>query len=100
MCAMKEYNLHSDSAKSKQISRLFGKEIALLSSLKHPNIVPYYGAEAVGDILYVYYEYISGGSIYMILQEYGKLGESAIRSYTQQILAGIAYLHSKSITHG
>ncbi|KAL3653537.1 hypothetical protein CASFOL_003218 [Castilleja foliolosa] len=99
MCAMKEFNLYSDGAKSLQSATLFGKEIALLSRLKHPNIVPYYGSEMVGDNLYIYYEYVSGGSIYMILQQYGKLGETAIRIYTQQILSGLAYLHSKGITH-
>lgn len=53
----------------------------------------------VGDRLYIYLEYVSGGSIHKILQEYGKLGESAIRSYTQQILSGLAYLHAKHTVH-
>ncbi|KAG6383339.1 hypothetical protein SASPL_156928 [Salvia splendens] len=54
-------------------------EIMLLSRLRHPNIVQYYGSETVGDKLYIYLEYVSGGSIHKILQDYGKLGESAIR---------------------
>lgn len=54
----------------------------------------------MGDNFYIYLEYVSSGSIHTILQEYGKLGESAIRNYTQQILAGLAYLHSKNIVHG
>lgn len=53
----------------------------------------------VDDKLYIYLEYVSGGSIYKILQEYGHLGEVAIRSYTQQILSGLAYLHGKSTVH-
>ncbi|KAL0324274.1 UNVERIFIED_CONTAM: Mitogen-activated protein kinase kinase kinase YODA [Sesamum calycinum] len=80
MCAMKE-------------------EISLLSRLRHPNIVQYYGSETVDDKLYIYLEYVSGGSIYKILQEYGQLGEAAIRSYTQQILSGLAYLHAKNTIH-
>lgn len=36
----------------------------------------------------------------MIIELYGRLGESAICNYTRQILSGLAYLHSKSITHG
>lgn len=55
--------------------------------------------EQVGDKLYIYLEYVSGGSIYKLLQEYGQLGELAIRSYTQQILSGLAYLHAKSTVH-
>ncbi|XP_042053148.1 mitogen-activated protein kinase kinase kinase YODA-like isoform X1 [Salvia splendens] len=99
MCAMKEVTLFSDDAKSKESAKQLGQEIMLLSRLRHPNIVQYYGSETVGDKLYIYLEYVSGGSIHKILQDYGKLGESAIRSYTQQILSGLAYLHAKNTVH-
>ncbi|CAA0834359.1 Mitogen-activated protein kinase kinase kinase YODA [Striga hermonthica] len=100
MCAMKEFYLQPDGVKPNQIAMLFRTEIALLSTLKHPNIVSYYGSEMVGGNVYVYSEYVAGGCIQKVLKEYGKLGESAIRIYTQQILLGLAYLHSKYITHG
>ncbi|KAK4480739.1 hypothetical protein RD792_013821 [Penstemon davidsonii] len=99
MCAMKEVTLFADDAKSKESAKQLGQEITLLSRLRHPNIVQYYGSETVGDKLYIYLEYVSGGSIHKILQEYGKLGESAIRSYTQQILSGLAFLHAKNTLH-
>ncbi|KAH6828129.1 Protein kinase superfamily protein [Perilla frutescens var. hirtella] len=99
MCAMKEVTLFSDDAKSKESAKQLGQEIMLLSRLRHPNIVQYYGSETVGDKLYIYLEYVSGGSIHKILQDYGKLGESAIRSYTQQILSGLAFLHAKNTVH-
>ncbi|XP_075502486.1 mitogen-activated protein kinase kinase kinase YODA-like isoform X3 [Primulina tabacum] len=99
MCAMKEVTLFADDAKSKESAKQLGQEIMLLSRLSHPNIVQYYGSESVDDRLYIYLEYVSGGSIRKILQDYGKLGESAIRSYTQQILSGLAYLHAKNTLH-
>ncbi|XP_055821555.1 mitogen-activated protein kinase kinase kinase YODA [Solanum dulcamara] len=99
MCAMKEVTLFSDDAKSRESAQQLGQEISLLSRLRHPNIVQYYGSETVDDKLYIYLEYVSGGSIYKILQEYGQLGELAIQSYTQQILSGLAYLHAKNTVH-
>ncbi|XP_074330919.1 mitogen-activated protein kinase kinase kinase YODA-like [Apium graveolens] len=99
MCAMKEVTLFSDDAKSKESARQLGQEVALLSRLRHPNIVQYLGSEMVDDKLYIYLEYVSGGSIYKLLQEYGKLGETAIQSYTKQILSGLAYLHAKNTLH-
>ncbi|TKY60638.1 Mitogen-activated protein kinase kinase kinase YODA [Spatholobus suberectus] len=99
MCAMKEVTLFSDDAKSSESAQQLGQEIALLSQLRHPNIVQYYGSETVDDKLYVYLEYVSGGSIYKLVQEYGQLGEIAIRNYTRQILLGLAYLHAKNTVH-
>ncbi|KAH7538075.1 hypothetical protein FEM48_Zijuj03G0160600 [Ziziphus jujuba var. spinosa] len=99
MCAMKEVTLFSDDAKSKESAKQLMQEIALLSRLRHPNIVQYYGSETVGDKIYIYLEYVSGGSIYKLLQDYGQFGELAIRSYTQQILSGLAYLHAKNTVH-
>ncbi|KAM7504779.1 hypothetical protein LguiB_003683 [Lonicera macranthoides] len=99
MCAMKEVTLCADDAKSKESAKQLGQEIVLLSRLRHPNIVQYYGSETVDDKLYIYLEYVSGGSIYKLLQEYGQFGELAIRSYTHQILSGLAYLHAKRTLH-
>ncbi|KAJ1411802.1 Protein kinase domain [Sesbania bispinosa] len=99
MCAMKEVTLFSDDAKSRECAQQLGQEIALLSRLRHPNIVQYYGSEEVDDKLYIYLEYVSGGSIYKLVQEYGQLGEIAIRNYTRQILSGLAYLHAKNTVH-
>ncbi|KAJ6374967.1 hypothetical protein OIU77_000024 [Salix suchowensis] len=99
LCAMKEVTLFSDDAKSKESAKQLMQEISLLSRLRHQNIVQYHGSETVGDRLYIYLEYVSGGSIYKLLQEYGQLGELVIRSYTKQILSGLAFLHSKSTVH-
>ncbi|KAL2342744.1 hypothetical protein Fmac_004029 [Flemingia macrophylla] len=99
MCAMKEVTLFQDDARSRESAQQLGQEIALLSGLQHPNIVQYYGSETVDDKLYVYLEYVSGGSIYKLVGEYGQLGEIAIRNYTRQILLGLAYLHAKNTVH-
>ncbi|AQK73377.1 Mitogen-activated protein kinase kinase kinase YODA [Zea mays] len=99
MCAMKEVTLFSDDPKSKESAKQLCQEISLLSRLQHPNIVRYYGSETVDDKLYIYLEYVSGGSIHKLLQEYGQFGEQAICSYTKQILLGLAYLHAKNTVH-
>ncbi|KAF8379537.1 hypothetical protein HHK36_028976 [Tetracentron sinense] len=99
MCAMKEVTLFSDDAKSKESAKQLAQEINLLSRLRHQNIVQYYGSGTVDDKMYIYLEYVSGGSIYKLLQDYGQFGEPVIRSYTQQILSGLAYLHAKNTVH-
>ncbi|KAJ4766369.1 Mitogen activated protein kinase kinase kinase [Rhynchospora pubera] len=99
LCAIKEVNVISDDSNSRESLRQLNQEITLLSSFSHPNIVQYYGSEMVDDTLSVYLEYVSGGSIHKLLQEYGPFKEPVIRNYTAQILSGLAYLHSRDTVH-
>lgn len=51
------------------------------------------------EALSVYLEYVSGGSIHKLLQEYGPFEEPVIRNYTRQIVSGLAYLHGRNVVH-
>jgi len=99
MCAMKEVPLVPDDSKSSESIKQLEQEINLLSGLEHPNIVQYYGSETVEDLFYIYLEYVPGGSIYKLVNDYGPLEEPVIRIYTRQILSGLAYLHSMNTVH-
>ncbi|KAE9597763.1 putative mitogen-activated protein kinase kinase kinase STE-STE11 family [Lupinus albus] len=99
LCAMKEVPIFYDDPKSMESVQQLEQEIALLSRFRHPNIVQYYGSEMVDDRLYIYLEYVSGGSIYKLLQQYGEFSEIVVRNYTRQILFGLAYLHAKNTVH-
>ncbi|CAL4981379.1 unnamed protein product [Urochloa decumbens] len=99
MCAIKEVKVISDDSNSKECLRQLNQEIVLLSQLSHPNIVQYYGSDLSNETLSVYLEYVSGGSIHKLLQEYGPFGETVLRNYTAQILSGLAYLHGRNTVH-
>lgn len=77
----------------------FIKEIELLKNLNHPNIVRYIGSTSENNNIYVFLEYVSGGSIASIINKYGHLEESMIRNYAKQILYAINYLHENNIVH-
>lgn len=99
MCAIKEVRVVSDDQTSKECIKQLNQEINLLSQLSHPNIVRYYGSELSDERLSVYLEYVSGGSIHKLLQEYGPFKEPVIQTYTRQILLGLAYLHTRNTVH-
>ncbi|KAM1255022.1 hypothetical protein TB2_028829 [Malus domestica] len=99
MCAIKEVRLVTDDQSLKECLKQLNQEINLLSQLSHPNIVRYYGSELGEDALSVYLEYVSGGSIYKLLQEYGAFKEPVIQNYTRQIVSGLAYLHERNTVH-
>lgn len=71
MCAIKEVKVVADDQSSKESLKQLNQEITLLSKLIHPNIVQYHGSELGEETLSVYLEYVSGGSIHKLLQEYG-----------------------------
>lgn len=100
LCAMKEVDLIPDDAKSAECLNQLEQEIKVLSQLKHPNIVQYYGSETVGDHFYIYLEYVHPGSINKYVQEHcGAMTEDIVRNFTRHILSGLAYLHSKKTVH-
>ncbi|KAI8542211.1 hypothetical protein RHMOL_Rhmol08G0120400 [Rhododendron molle] len=100
LCAMKEVELFFDDPKSAECIKQLEQEIKVLSNLKHPNIVQYYGSEVDGDRLYIYLEYVHPGSINKyILDHCGVMSESVVRSFTRHILCGLAYLHSTRTIH-
>ncbi|KAL0904502.1 hypothetical protein M5K25_026624 [Dendrobium thyrsiflorum] len=99
MCAIKEVPVISDDSHSKESLKQLKQEINLLSQLSHANIVQYYDSELVNDTLSVYLEYVPGGSILKLLQEYGSFEEPVIKKYTAHILSGLAYLHGKNTVH-
>ncbi|KAL8133005.1 mitogen-activated protein kinase kinase kinase 3-like isoform X2 [Apium graveolens] len=99
MCAIKEVRVVADDQTSKECLKQLNQEITLLSQLSQRNIVQYYGSELGEETLSVYLEYVSGGSIHKLLQEYGAFGEPVIQNYTRQILSGLAYLHGRNTVH-
>ncbi|KAJ6246759.1 apoptotic signal-regulating kinase 1 [Anaeramoeba flamelloides] len=75
------------------------KEVKLMDSLKHPNIVRYLGTEWTDEHLNIFLEYAPGGSLASLFKRFGKLEEPVIRIYTKQILTGLKYLHDRNIVH-
>ncbi|CAL0305279.1 unnamed protein product [Lupinus luteus] len=99
MCAIKEVRVICDDRSSKECLKQLNQEIHLLSQLSHPNIVQYYGSDLGDEALSVYLEFVSGGSIHKLLQEYGSFGEPVIQNYTRQIVSGLSYLHGRNTVH-
>lgn len=65
----------------------------------HETLAPLLNSLQNEERLSVYLEYVSGGSIHKLLQEYGPFAEPVIQNYTRQILSGLAYLHGRNTVH-
>jgi len=73
--------------------------VGVLRGLKHDNIVQYLGTERTDDSMYIFLEYVHGGSIAGLLAKFGPFQEAVVRVYTRQILRGLEYLHARGIMH-
>lgn len=90
--------IESSAVTEREVSSL-ENEINLLRNLKHPNIVRYLGMEVAAASLAIFLEYIPGGSLKTVVDKFGRLEESVVRSYTRQVLLGLEYLHRNGIAH-
>ena len=74
------------------------QELSLYQRLSHPNIVQYLGHHYDGEderCLFIFLEFVAGGSLANLISGFGALSEDVVRLYTRQILVGLVYLHNQ-----
>ncbi|KAB5594379.1 Mitogen-activated protein kinase kinase kinase [Ceratobasidium theobromae] len=104
MIAVKQVELpktDSDRADSRQMSVVdaLKSESDTLRDLDHPHIVQYLGFEETMDAFSIFLEYVPGGSVGSVLRKFGKFEDEVVRSFSRQIIDGLAYLHKSGILH-
>lgn len=77
------------------------KEIILLSGLENnQHVVKLIGYQQSEGFMYIFMEYVEGGSIESLFKKMSKLNEKLAAKYTQQILKGLKHLHQNGVIHG
>lgn len=101
LMAIKQVDMpQNETEKSKKIMvGALKQEISLLKELSHENIVRYLGSNTDSSKMYIFLEYVPGGSVSSMLKIYGPFEDKLIRNFTRQVLVGLVYLHSKGIIH-
>ncbi|PWZ02484.1 Pkinase-domain-containing protein [Testicularia cyperi] len=89
---------HLDQRKKGMLEAL-EREIKLLKTLEHENIVQYLDSFADRTHLNIFLEYVPGGSIVALLRNYGAFEEPLVRNFVRQILKGLSFLHDRGIMH-
>jgi serine/threonine protein kinase len=72
------------------------EELRIVQGLQHPHIVCYMGHDWMDGFLYLYLEYVAGGSMQSVLNEFGPLELPMLHSATKGMLEGLEYLHSRN----
>ena len=89
----------SHSTKARQAYKSVREEVRILRGLDHMNTVQFMGTMLEGNVVNIFMELISGGSIETLLKMYGPFKEGLFENYTRQIMEGIKYIHSKGVVH-
>ena len=88
-----EQDIHPERLKE------FLREVAIMKSLRHPNIVLFMGAVTQPPKLSIVTEYLSRGSLYRILHRHGareNLDEKRRLSMAFDVAKGMNYLHKRN----
>jgi len=95
LMAAKEVLLDAKDKSDDKFRAALQNEIDLYKDLQHPHIVSYFGNDYVSGKLYIFLEYMPGGSIAQVLSQFGPLDEALSARYMRNLLEGLEYLHSR-----
>lgn len=93
--AVKEVLINQAVEDDLKFKRALENEISICKDLVHPRIVSYLGHDSIDSCLYIYLEYMPGGSLAKVLADFGPLDESLICVYARELLEGLEYLHTR-----
>jgi len=52
-----------------------------------------------GDLIYIFTEWVPGGSLAAVLKKFGRLDATLVANYAEQMLQGLNHLHSHNVIH-
>ncbi|CAM9313401.1 unnamed protein product [Ectocarpus sp. 13 AM-2016] len=80
-------------------AKAFENEIAMLRDNRHENIVKSYGSSIKGNTMFIFLEYMPGGSVRGLLDRFGGFEEHVSLLYTEQLMQGLSFLHKNGVAH-
>jgi len=80
------------------LQKLF-REVRIMKTLDHPNIVKLFQVIETEKTLYLVMEYASGGEVFDYLVLHGRMKEKEARAKFRQIVSAVQYCHQKKIIH-
>ncbi|XVE73609.1 hypothetical protein DITRI_Ditri11bG0132600 [Diplodiscus trichospermus] len=84
---------------SSKVSENLIKEISILSTINHPNIIHFFEAFETEDRIFLVLEYCDGGDLAAYIHRHGKVSEEVARHFMRQLAAGLQVLQEKHLIH-
>lgn len=77
----------------------FLREAETAAQLSHPNIVPIYSVDEVGNLVFFVMACIDGDNLATKLQKRGPLPIEDVRRWLQEVSDALAYAHARGVVH-
>jgi streptogramin lyase/predicted Ser/Thr protein kinase len=91
--------LSPELAGSERFRDRFLRESKLAASLDHPNIVPIYDADEVGDVLFIAMRYVEGSDLKEAIRAGGRLDAVRTAAIVGQIASALDAAHTHGLVH-
>lgn len=86
-------------AKDEEYIKRFVREVKIMQSLSHPNILPIYDACLGPEEYYIVMPYLSGGTLKELISRVQKIPMDFSIFILQQIMKALEYAHHKGVIH-
>ena len=83
----------------RDIRSRFLREAETAAQLSHPNIVPIYSVDEVGNLVFFVMACIDGDNLATLLQKRGPLPCENVRRWFTEIADALAYAHARGVIH-
>jgi len=77
----------------------FLREAETAAQLSHPNIVPIYSVDEVGNLVFFVMACIDGDNLATLVQKRGPLPIGEARRWLQEVADALAYAHARGVVH-
>lgn len=91
--------IRKDNVKLQDNNTSFLREIEILMSLEHPNIIKIFEYYEDDINFCIITEYVSGGELYEVISKFKSFTEQQVKYIMKQLLLALNYLHLNNIVH-
>ncbi|RMZ83567.1 hypothetical protein DV738_g890, partial [Chaetothyriales sp. CBS 135597] len=89
-----------DNTKLEEKLRIYYREVEILSSISHPNIISLEKVFVTHNTLYMFQDLVTGGDLFSYIEsKNGKLSEVEAAVITRQVVIALCFLHKNGIVH-
>ncbi|KAJ3683006.1 hypothetical protein LUZ60_013233 [Juncus effusus] len=75
------------------------REISIMKKIKHPYVVQLHEVMGSKTKIFLVLEYVTGGELFDIIANHGRMREDEARKYFQQLINAVDYCHSRGVYH-